>query len=203
LINLALKSLALGLVAGLSPGPLTTLAIAETVQKSKRDGRLIAVVPILTDLPIIIASIYLLRGLDNLNYAVGIISFLGGIFLLFLAVKTYRSELNPNLSNSNSGGSLMKGIITNYLNPNPYIFWVTVGAPTIILENGYQIRNAFIFVFCFYTGLIGVKFIIVELTSKSKEFFSLKSLRLAGKLLALLLSVFAVQFFIETYNRIF
>jgi threonine/homoserine/homoserine lactone efflux protein len=46
-------ALVFGLSAGLSPGPLMTLVIAETLKRGIPAGIRIAVAPLITDLPII------------------------------------------------------------------------------------------------------------------------------------------------------
>ena len=48
----------LGLTAGLSPGPLLTLVITETLKHSRAAGIKIAVAPLITDVPIIIFTYF-------------------------------------------------------------------------------------------------------------------------------------------------
>lgn len=43
--------IALGLSAGLSPGPLQAIVISETLLKGKKEGIKVALAPLLTDLP--------------------------------------------------------------------------------------------------------------------------------------------------------
>ncbi|NCD26558.1 MAG: hypothetical protein EOL86_13335, partial [Deltaproteobacteria bacterium] len=50
----AASGLVLGLSAGLSPGPLLTLMLSETLRHGVRAGLLVAVAPLISDLPIII-----------------------------------------------------------------------------------------------------------------------------------------------------
>lgn len=42
-----------GFIAGISPGPLLTLVITETITHNKSEGIKIAIAPLITDLPIL------------------------------------------------------------------------------------------------------------------------------------------------------
>ena len=53
----------LGLSAGFAPGPLLTLVISETLQHDIKSGIKIALAPIITDLPIIILTLFILSKL--------------------------------------------------------------------------------------------------------------------------------------------
>ena len=52
--------LLLGLSGGLAPGPLLTLVASETLRHGARAGISVALAPLLTDAPIILATLWLL-----------------------------------------------------------------------------------------------------------------------------------------------
>ncbi len=191
--SVIISALVLGFAGGISPGPLTAFAISRTITHGKRDGYLVAIVPLITDFPIVIISIVSMDMLSDAKFFYGIISLLGAAFLIYLAYETYTNELSLN-ENKVTDSTLIKGIITNYLNPHPYLFWFTVGAPTILNYGNNNISYAIFFLLFFYTGLIGAKFIVVAMTSKSTEIISSKYLRMVSKSLALLLLLFSFQF---------
>ena len=66
-------------------------------------------------------------------------------------------------------GSIKKGIIANLLNPSPYIFWFSIGAPTIVKAFKEGFSNAILFLFVFYFVLVGSKIVIAVITGKSKK----------------------------------
>lgn len=70
----------LGLSAGFAPGPLLALVISETLHHNIRSGVKVALSPIVTDLPIILASLLIFAKLADFNTALGIISLGGGFF---------------------------------------------------------------------------------------------------------------------------
>lgn len=67
----------LGLAAGTSPGPLLAVTISETLQHGKWEGIKVAVSPLITDLPIILSTMFILSHLTNYGFFIGIIAFLG------------------------------------------------------------------------------------------------------------------------------
>src|SRR4030043_1160253 len=73
-----------GLVAGISPGPLMTLVISQTVKHNRREGMFTACAPILSDLPIVLLSIFVLAKLSSFNHILGVISILGALFIAYL-----------------------------------------------------------------------------------------------------------------------
>jgi len=81
----------LGLSAGFAPGPLLTLVISETLQHDIKSGVKVALAPIITDLPIIILTLYILTKLTNFHNILGIISLAGGSFILFMGYESIRS----------------------------------------------------------------------------------------------------------------
>ena len=74
----------LGLSAGFAPGPLLTLVISETLQHGIKSGLKVAIAPIITDLPIIIVTLFLISKLSNFHEILGIISLIGGCFILYM-----------------------------------------------------------------------------------------------------------------------
>ncbi|MBN2520948.1 MAG: LysE family translocator [Bacteroidales bacterium] len=187
----------LGLVAGISPGPILTLVISETIKFNKKAGIKVACVPLLTDIPIVFISILILLNIGQYERILGIIAFLGALFLLYLAWESLKNN-QFNLSiNSSKTFSLRKGVIANFLSPHPYLFWITVGGPLIF--KGYQsgIISPILFVTGFYITLVGSKIIVAILVEKSKTFLNNKYYNIVVKVLGIILIIFAIVFVVE------
>ena len=75
----------LGLYAGFPPGPLIALVISQTIKHGPKKGVKVAFAPLLTDFPILLISTFLLNRLSNYRMILGIVSLLGGLFLVYLA----------------------------------------------------------------------------------------------------------------------
>jgi threonine/homoserine/homoserine lactone efflux protein len=160
----------LGLSSGFAPGPLLTLVISETIQHDIKAGIKVALAPIITDLPIIMLTLFILVKLSNFHKVLGVISCAGGFFILYLGCQSMRTkgvELNLQGIRPNS---LTKGIIVNALNPHPYLFWFSVGAPTVTKAMKQGIFAPLAFIGSFYALLVGSKIVIALLVGKSRSF---------------------------------
>ena len=118
----------LGLSCGLASGPLLALLLAQTFRHGPREGCKIALTPLVTDLPIILVTLALASKLAQLSPLLGILSIAGGAFVLFLAWESLRPVRQGSEASAEPPRSWFKGIVTNLLNPHPWIFCLTVGA---------------------------------------------------------------------------
>ena len=170
MINFLTIGTILGLSAGFAPGPLLTLVISETLQHDIQSGVKVALAPIITDLPIIILTLFILAKLSNFHSILGIISLIGGFFILFMGYESIRTKgVELNLKETKPK-SLTKGILANALNPHPYLFWFSVGAPTMIKAIRQNIIAPLAFIGSFYALLVGSKILLAILVGKSKSF---------------------------------
>ncbi|MCD6581048.1 MAG: LysE family transporter [Desulfuromusa sp.] len=197
MINFLVIGIILGLSAGFAPGPLLALVVSETLQHNIRSGIKVALAPIVTDLPIILISLFILAKLSNFHTAMGIISLGGGLFLLLLgyqSLKTQGVDLEVQVA---SPKSLSKGILTNFLSPHPYLFWLSVGAPTMTSAmNSYPFAGV-AFIGGFYFCLVGAKIVVAILTGKSRSFLTGNSYRAMIRCLGLFLIILAGKLFYD------
>jgi threonine/homoserine/homoserine lactone efflux protein len=182
----------LGLSAGVAPGPLLTLVISETLRHGVRSGIKVALAPLITDLPIIAITLVILARLSGFQSLLGGISIGGGIFLFSMGWESLRTRgmaLQPEVS---APRSLTKGIVANALNPQPYLFWLSVGAPTVTRAMNHHLLAAVGFVAGFYVLLVGSKVVLAVAVGKSRGFLSGKVYLNVMRLLGLALWVLAV-----------
>lgn len=183
----------LGLSAGAAPGPLLTLVITETLTSGPRAGIRVALAPLLSDPPIILICVLLLAELSRFTSVLSAISLVGGLVVLRLALDTWRAEPPHPGSAPVRSFSLRKGVVTNLLNPHPYLFWIGVGAP--LLVRGWQQNgpsDPAIFLACFYICLVGAKVIIALLTARSRSFLRGRAYAALLKILSLALGIFGL-----------
>ncbi|MEE4254382.1 MAG: LysE family transporter [Desulfuromusa sp.] len=187
----------LGLSAGFAPGPLLALVISETLQHNIYSGIKVALAPIVTDLPIILFSLFILAKLSDSDAVLGIISLGGSLFLLFLGYQSLRvKNINLELPKARPK-SLSKGILTNLLSPHPYLFWLAVGAPTMTTAISKNPFAGGAFLGGFYTCLIGAKIAIAILTGKSKSFLTGNIYRAIIQCLGLFIILLAGKLFYD------
>ena len=185
----------LGLAAGFAPGPLLVLVISETLSHSIKAGIKVAIAPLITDLLIIGIALLVLNRLANFKAILGFISIFGGLFILYLgyeSLKTRSADLNLPAVDSNS---LRKGVITNALNPHPYVFYMTVGAPLIFKALNQNVSVAFLFVGTFILFLVGSKVLLAIVVGKSRSFLKGSIYQWVMRILGILLLFFSMLLF--------
>ncbi|MBL1141085.1 MAG: LysE family translocator [Proteobacteria bacterium] len=188
----------LGLSAGIAPGPLLMLVISETLQHDIKAGIKVALVPLLTDLPIIMLALFLSTTLTELNYILGSISIVGGCFILYLAYNNLCIEaVELDEQEIKNPGSLIKGMLANVLSPHPYLFWLTVGAPIVSKTMNNNFFIALLFILSFYFCLIGSKITLAILAGKSKSFLAGAPYIYTMKFLGIILCFFAIMLFYD------
>lgn len=192
MIEFLVSGIILGSVAGISPGPLLALVISETIKVNYKQGIKVAFSVFLSDLPIVGATIFIVSKFSEYNLILGIISFLGSVFIAFLAYENI-SIKSFNLQKVEvQKNALVKGALTNLFSPHPYLFWILVGAPTFIKASQHSWVAAFLFILGFYVFIVGTKVIIAVLSEKSKNFISSKSYLLIIKILGYILLLFSL-----------
>lgn len=177
----------LGLSAGFAPGPLLALVVSETLQHGIRAGVRVALAPLLTDLPIIAIALLVLAKLSDFQIVLGCISIVGACFVLYMGCADLRTKGPGLVSEYSKSRSLQKGIAANLLNPHPYLFWFSVGAPTTIRGADLGLHVPLLFVGSFYVMLVGAKVFLAVLVGRSRSFMAgnvyLSVIRILGGLL--------------------
>ena len=195
MFNLLIAGITLGLYSGLSPGPLLILLVSQTLKHGRGEGIKVAFSPLITDLPIIAVSLLFLSFVAGYSSILGIISILGGLFLLYMAYESFKTrELAGNIG-AEKPKSLKKGATVNFLNPAPYLFWITVGGPIIITAYTGSILDPLMFIIGFYVFLVGSKIVLAFAAGKSREFITGKPYLYIMRILGIVLVIFALYFF--------
>jgi threonine/homoserine/homoserine lactone efflux protein len=200
MVNFLTMGSILGLSAGFAPGPLLTLVISETLQHDIKAGVKVALAPMITDLPIIMLTLFILVKLSGFHKVLGIISCMGGFFVLYLgwqSIVTKGVELNLQGTRPKS---LAKGIIVNTLNPHPYLFWFGVGGPTVTKAMNLGMVAPLAFIGSFYVLFVGSKILIALLIGKSRSFLIGNGYIYTMRLLGVALCVLAMILFRDGFN---
>ncbi len=194
--SVAAAGLAFGVSAGLAPGPLLALVISESLQHGFRAGFLVAIAPLITDLPIIAGCLLLLAELPRTNTVLGLVSLAGGLFVGWLAADCFRAgKRDPGAATTASPRkSFGKGVAGNLLNPHPYLFWLTAGGLTLRQAYGKSPAAAAIFLFLFYGGIVGTKIGIAALVGRQRTTLTRQVYYYASFVLGAVMLVFALIF---------
>lgn len=196
-LSLFVAAAMLGLAEGLKPGPLNTVVIAETLRHNWKAGAKAAASPLVTDGPIITISALLWWSATSLAGLTGILYIAGAAFLAYLGVDGLRSPA-PSLERDENAEvkqeSLKRGVISNLLNPNPWLFWTLAGSPFLVAawNEGYLLP--FVFIGGFLSVLIGSKIALAILLDRSKSLLTERGLLWAIRLSSLALIALAALF---------
>jgi len=208
-----LLAVGVSLPAVMGPGPMTAATIAKGYS-DKHAGARIAAGHAVVEVPLI-AAIYLGFGhfdhLINLPYIVEVIHIAGGLMLLYLGFRMFRTAGNmPGQVSGLPSSSLVAGIVFTGGNPGFYMWWVLVGTNLIVGNvsiGSITIGGAATF------GLIGiVSFAVAHLccdlvwcevlsvsTFKSRRWWTQKVQRIVFSACALILVGFGVWFCLSAF----
>jgi len=193
-----LIALILGLSAGLSPGPLLTLVVTETLRYGLGAGIKTALAPLITDLPIILLSLFVLTRFASSPGILGILSLCGAIVVFSIGLQTVRKPTPEEVNKANPGLPIVKGSVVNLLNPHPYLFWFTVGGPLVVeaSKSGKAVVVGFFVVF--YTCLVGSKVLLALSVYKTRGLFMRRNLySIVVRLLGCVLCILGIVLFID------
>lgn len=193
-LEFLLSGIAFGLAEGLSPGPLIALIISETLGNGRKAGIKVAISPLVTDSLIIVFVLAVLSSMPTNSIIIGIVSLLGACFLIYLGLSNLRVRIVESRASSVRRNALLRGVTTNLLNPNTYIFWLTIGGPIILESTHIHTSVAIFFLLGFYATLVGSKIAVAIAVDKSKTFVKSKYYAYIIRALGIVLIVFALTF---------
>ena len=191
-MSATLSGAVFGLAAGLLPGPLLALVLQQTLRYGAGEGCKVAAAPLLTDLPIVAAALFTVNRLAGADGVLGMISLMGAGFLAYL---TYESRVTDPAACDRPGAtprSLQKGVASNLLNPHPYLFWFTVGAPIVRQAWATNPLHAAGFLVAMYGCLVGSKVLLALLVGRGRAVLTSRAYVIVARSLGLALLVFSL-----------
>ena len=201
-MQFVLAGLALGLGAGLAPGPLMALVVTTVLASGFRAGVRVAFSPLVTDAVVIAVSVLVVGALpDRATAALGVA---GGLYVVWLGIEALRDRPvaveDPVVPGDRRTGPdpLRRGALLNLLSPHPWVFWLAVGGPLLVAAWSSSPVAAVGFLLAFYLLLVGCKVVLAAAVAGGRRHLSERGLRiahlLAGALLLLTGVILVVQF---------
>jgi threonine/homoserine/homoserine lactone efflux protein len=183
----------LGLAAGLSPGPLLALVLAQTLRHGFIEGAKTAAAPLVTDIPIILLSLVVVGEAARLFLLLPVIGSIGGVYVLYLGWSTLRGQA-PEVDEGAPPAprSLIRGTLVNALSPHPWLFWLTVGGPTMVRARGSGLAAPIAFTTLFLALLVGSKVVLAALVARFRTALSGRAYPWTLRVLGLLLGLFGL-----------
>jgi threonine/homoserine/homoserine lactone efflux protein len=181
------------------PGPMTAATIAKGYS-DKHAGARIAAGHAIVEIPLI-AAIYLGFGrLINLPYVIKVIHIAGGLMLLYLGFRMFRTAGNmPSQVGGLPTSSLVSGIVITGTNPAFYIWWATLGTALITGAAKFGLVGVILFTMVHLAcDLAWSEFVSVS-TYESRLWWTQKVRRIVFRVCALVLAGFGVWFCLSAF----
>ncbi len=162
-----LTGLSIGLAAGISPGPLQTLVVTSTLQRGFGAGWRVAIAPLLTDLPIVVAGVVFAASIPSrfLNgLAIG-----GGILVIGVGMWTLRERGAEPPEAGSAQADVWRGVVVNAVSPHPWGFWLAAGGPLLVAAWRKGPGFAVAFLAGFYGLLVGSKLVLAWTIDRTRS----------------------------------
>ena len=199
--SLAFAGAILGVVEGVKPGPLLTMVIRETLSGGLRAGVRTAAAPIFTDGPLVIVSLLAAGWISTQPTILIAISILGAGYLLKMGLECFTIEPpSPDLAEIDVSDSFKRGVLTNLLNPNVYIFWFLIGGPLMASVADEEPLAPVAYALTFLVSIIMVKSLIALAFDRTRGNLSHSTYKAVLSLCGLAMIVFATGFMFQAYD---
>lgn len=190
------KAILLGIHAGVSPGPITTMLVTQSLLHGRRAGAKIALVPILTDIPIIATVIPALYYLTHgFGIVIALISIVGACLLCHLGYESLLVSAPHFQKKDVPPISLLRAVGINFFNPNLYIYWLTICGPlsiSALRTDGFAVM--FLFIGLFFICITSTKLVMALLFGSVRHSLDLRLIIWINRLLGIALLFFAASF---------
>jgi len=205
-ISIFFSSFFIALSGALMPGPLLLATIAEASQTGFWAGPLLVTGHGILELGMLFVLLFGLSPFFQYQTVIVLISFLGGMVLLWMAIQMFRSlpqlSLSIQAQKTRQARLVFTGALVSVSNPYWVLWWVTIGLGCIVTA---QQLGAWGIV-AFFMGHILADFLWYSIisygTAKGKRFLSEKLYRGFVGVLAGFLVVFAGYFFWSGLHRL-
>ncbi len=162
------QSLGLGFSAAVMPGSFQTYLISESLLKGIKKALPIAFVPIISDLPIIAITMLILNQAPL--WFLDLLKIIGGIFIIYLSYLAFKSSRKiDDLKTDSKPFNILKAITINFLNPNVWLYWSTIGASLLITNWQKQKIIAILFLMGFYSAMVITNIAFVVIFTKAGQ----------------------------------
>ncbi len=158
ILPLLLQGASIGFTAAVAPGPFLAYLCSETLARGWRQTFSLMFSPLISDLPIILITVFILGQLPP--EALRVIQVVGGAFVLWLAwgmARSLRAGSALNLTTRTVAPRqymLLHGAALNFFSPGAWLFWSTVNGPILVNAWRDSPPTAAAFLLGFYAVLV-------------------------------------------------
>jgi threonine/homoserine/homoserine lactone efflux protein len=159
---------ALGLAAGLAPGPMLALVLSASLEGGFLAGAAVAFAPLASDMVVVPICVLFLDELPD--EAVAAIAIGGGAFVAWLGVRQFLEVRRARAAMGRAGyARFRRAVVVNLVNPHPWLFWIGAGGPLLLRAGDRSVGAAVAFVAGFYALLVGTKVVMAALMAAGRR----------------------------------
>jgi threonine/homoserine/homoserine lactone efflux protein len=171
MIGYVVQGIGLGFAGAAQPGPFQAYAISQTLKNGWKRSLSIALAPLVSDGPIIILVLLVLR---QLPASIERVMHLGSaVFLAYLAWGAFTAwrtaGATPSTSVQPRDYGFLKAVGMNLISPGPYIYWSLVAGPTFLMGWRDGPASGVGFLTGFYATLIGTFAAIIMVFGMARQ----------------------------------
>lgn len=185
-----LMGTALGLFAGIIPGPFLALVAATALRRGLGDGLKTALVPLVTEIPVLVLSVLVLTQLSPpLLRWIGVA---GGVLMLYMAwrVVSEAREADPaDTVDESLIGHYFRVAAVGLLSPSPWVFWFIIAGPLFLTRWHVSWIHGIVFLAAFFLFFVGMMMLVAWAASTGRDRLSRLWYRRALRGTAALLAV--------------
>ena len=191
--------LAIGVAAGVSPGPLLALVVTESLRSGWKAGVLTAAAPLVSDFVIVAAVILVLQDLPT--RVLPVIGVVGGLYVVWSGITTWReagtAAVRPEGGVVSLAAALRRAVVVNFLSPHPWVAWATALGPMTVRSWRESHVDGVALVVGFYATLVGAKAVLAVVVGRGRERLTSTGYRRSLQGAAVLLVVAGVALVVE------
>jgi len=179
------------------PGPMFAVTIAKGY-KNKIAGALIALGHGVIEFPLIFLIYFGFTWFFALSTVQKIISFVGGVILIYMGVQTFRAQKKAGEEYEGSRhGSFVAGVLTTGANPYFFLWWATIGSALVINASAFEFIGLLLFAITHWTcDLLWNTFVSITVF-KSRRFWTRKVRNIVFGFCFVVLVAFGVWFIVS------
>lgn len=182
----------LGIIGGLTPGPITALMLGQTLRFGWKRGVFVPYALIVSNFFFAPITLLVMSLFSQINVLVTILTAIGGCFLVYLGIMEWNSQLS--IDQRNCTHPFKKALALDIVNPHPYVFWFTILGPIMISMNQYGLFfDSFSVMITFTAGLVLVKFSYIVALHAIKNHLNDRLVVIIVRVLSLILVGFGLQ----------
>mgnify|MGYP001078011875 CR=1 FL=1 len=177
ILSAVLPALILGLLAGLAPGPYTTMVVATGLERGFRAALPLAMAPFLTDLAPLLLSTLLLTSLSP--RVVTAMGWVGGIVVVFVGIRLLAEHGRPfgrggepradNRPGAPATVRFWHVVAATVLSPAPWLFWLGLASPLVLRHWNVDWRLGVLFLTVLFATNIGSASALAWAASKGRR----------------------------------